>query len=276
MSTPVLSICIATLNRAKFLPATLDALISQLTPEVEICVLDGGSKDATEEILTGYAARHPQLRYFRQATNMGLDQDFDRVVELAHGEYCWLMADDDLLNPGGIAAVLQAICRRPSLVLVNAEVRNADLSKLLELSRLSLEEDRLYRPGDFSRLFADVGGYLSFIGCVVIQRSVWLERNRAAYFGSLFIHVGVIFQRPLPADAVVIAKPFIAIRYGVATWRSKEFEIWMFLWPRLVWSLDNISPAARRSVSPRETWKEAARLLFYRAKGSYGIAEYRR
>ena len=57
-------------------------------------------------------------------------------------------------------------------------------------------------------LLADTGAsYLSFIGGIIIQRQLWRARDKASYFGSYFIHVGVVFQQPLPGDTLVIAEP---------------------------------------------------------------------
>jgi glycosyltransferase involved in cell wall biosynthesis len=272
---PKLSICIATFNRAAFIGETLERLLAQLTDSVEVVVLDGGSTDATQEIMQRFAVQEPRLRYFREARPCGVDQDFDRAVTLARGEYCWLMADDDLLKPGGMEAVLTALGRDYSLLVVNAEIRNQDMSDLLQASRLELASDRVYAPEEMDRLFAETGSYLTFIGCVVIRRSLWLERRREPYFGSLFIHVGVIFQQRLPGPTCVIAAPLVSIRYGNAMWRPKDFEIWMFKWPGLVWSLAGISDSARRSTTPRDPWRKPLTLLFYRAKGTYSIVEYR-
>ena len=41
MTQPLLSICIATYNRARFIGETLDSIIPQVTPAVEIVIVDG-------------------------------------------------------------------------------------------------------------------------------------------------------------------------------------------------------------------------------------------
>ena len=48
---PILSICIATLNRGNFIGETLDSILSQITPEIEIVIIDGASTDNTEEVI---------------------------------------------------------------------------------------------------------------------------------------------------------------------------------------------------------------------------------
>lgn len=271
-----LSICIATYNRGRFVGETLDSILVQMEPGVEVIVVDGASPDNTPEVMAQYLQRYPKIRYFREPVNSGVDADFDKAVGYAKGEYCWLMTDDDLLRPSAIAAVLSAIGGENDLVIVNSEVRSVDLSEVFENCCLGFDADRIYRAADSEAFFADTAAYLSFIGCVVIRRASWLSRNRSAYYGSLFIHVGVIFQNPPITNVKAIAEPLITIRYGNAMWTSRSFEIWMFKWPQLVWSFPNFSDAAKRKVCRREPWRSAKALFHNRALGAYTTAEFRK
>ncbi len=271
-----LSICMATFNRGAFIGRTLESIVGQASEEVEIVIVDGGSSDNTGEVVLEYGKRFPGIRYFRQEKNMGVDRDFNTAVEWSRGDYCWLMSDDDVLKPGAIRNVLDAIGRGHGLIVVNAEVRDAALEKVLDAKRLRIDADRVYRVDETARFFEDVATYLSFIGCVVMKSRLWKSRVKEPYFGSLFIHVGVIFQQPVPGDVLVIAAPLIAIRYGNAMWTARGFEIWMFKWPDLVWSFPGLPESAKRRVVPREPWREAKTLLTYRAMGAYSAAEYAR
>jgi len=272
---PTLSICIATRNRGNLIGETLESIVAQANADTEIVVLDGASTDDTPAIVEQYRLRFPRVRYIRQSANGGVDKDFDRAVDAASGEYCWLMSDDDLLAPTAIETVMRAIKRDFSLIVVNAEVRTRDMSRVLESQRLVFTSDREYGPKAMDSLFVDIIEYMSFIGCVVIRRSIWVERERERYYGSQFIHAGVIFQQPLPGRTLIIAQPLISIRYANAVWKSKEFEIWMFKWPSLVWSLEGVSESARATVCRLEPWRKLTTLLFYRAKGTYSLDEYR-
>lgn len=271
-----LSICISTFNRGRFIAETLDSMIPQVPAGVEILVVNGGSTDRTEECVGAYQRKFPCVRYVRLAANSGVDRDFNTAVELARGEYCWLMSDDDLLKPGAVAAVLKLTMAGYSLIVVNAEVRNGDFSQLLLTRKLAFETDRVYGTQEMDRLFAEVGDYMTFIGCVVIRRSIWLARVKEPYFGSLFIHVGVIFQQPLPGPACAMAVPLISIRHGNAMWQPRDFEIWMFKWPGLIRSLPGLSDSARSQQRRVDPWRYPKTLLYYRAKGSYSMGEYRR
>jgi abequosyltransferase len=268
-----LSLCISTLNRADWIGETLDKILPQIAANVELVIVDGGSTDGSEALISRYAARNSRIKYRREESNSGVDADFDKAVVYANGEYCWLMSDDDIIVPHAIAAVLAALDSRPDVVVVNAEIRDKALSTVLKARQLEIEQDCDYGASDHERFFADVGSYLSFIGAVVVRREWWMSRERAAYFGTLFVHVGVIFQQPAPARVKVIAEPLVRIRYGNAQWTARAFEIWISGWPGLVWSFTHFSEQARRNVSPQYPAAALKTLLWYRAIGAYGPAQ---
>ena len=272
--TPRLSICIATLDRARFLKETLDSILGQVNDEVEVVIVDGASSDGTEGVVHGLQQRFPCIRYLRREKAMGVDRDFDDAVQHASGEYCWLLCDDDLLKPGAVAKVLSETRREHSLLVVNADVWNADYSKLLEGRRMKIDEDRVYPSSAIDALFADTAGYLTFIGGVVIRRDLWMARARERYFGTEFIHVGVIFQAPLPGTALAVSQPLISIRYGMAQWTERSFDIWMFKWPELVWSFPDLSDDVKNRATRREPWRLLKNLLVYRAMGAYSSKVY--
>jgi abequosyltransferase len=276
LNSPKLSLCIATYNRQAFIGETLQAIVGQLPNDVELVIVDGASSDNTAEVIAGFAQRYPQLRYYREAVNSGVDKDFDKAVCYARGEYCWLMSDDDLLAPGAVERVLSEL-RDASvdLLVVNAEIRNADLTSVLSPRRLEFGTDRVYGAADRERFFVEVADYLTFIGGVVIRRQLWLQRDRESYFGTLFIHVGVIFQLPPLHSMKVIADPLVVIRYGNAMWTARGFEIWTFKWPALIWSFAGLPDAAKQRVVKRKPWALLRRLLVYRAIGAYSYREYR-
>lgn len=275
MKQTKLSICIATYNRGKFIGETLDSILSQMQPGVELIVVDGASPDNTPEVMAQYLSRYPEIGYYRERENSGIDRDYDKAVGYAKGEFCWLMTDDDLLRPGAVNRLLTELKNDVELVVVNAEAKNADFSKILDDALLKLTVDKKFGAEDNEEFFQKSAQALSFIGCVIIRRDLWLSRDRASYYGTLFVHVGVIFQSPAIKKVTVVAEPLITIRYGNAMWTSRGFEIWMFKWPELIWSFNDYSDSAKALVCPREPWRRVRLLALYRAMGAYGAAEYR-
>lgn len=274
-AAPRLSLCIATFRRATFIGETLRSILDQLRPGVEIVVVDGASPDRTPEAVRDAAAGRQAVRYFREAVNSGVDADYDKAVGYARGAYCWLMTDDDVLAPGAVERVLAAVADGPDLVIVNAETRTPDLARVIDERLLPAIADREYTARDREALFADTASYLTFIGGVVVRRELWLARERARYFGSLFIHVGVLFQDPALARVRVLADPLVRIRWGNAMWTPRAFEVWMFKWPAIVWALPSLPDALKARVCPREPWRNLRMLGLHRARGSFSAQEYR-
>jgi abequosyltransferase len=271
-----LSICITTLNRAAYIGETLESILPQLTPDVELIVVDANSSDGTEEIVQSFVQRSSSIRFLRLPKNNGLDQDYCLAVAEARGEFCWLMSDDDLIVPGAVEKVLGELKSDLDLLIVNAEVRSKDMQTILEVKKLKILKDRTYPAHNFEAFFIDTASYLSFIGAVVIRRSVWMERDRESYFNTMFIHMGVIFQRVITGAIKVLADPLVRIRYGNAQWSSRSFQIWMFKWPDLLWSFTCLSDRAKANISPRYPWMSLQKLALMRALGCYSKSEYKK
>lgn len=271
-----LSVCIATYNRAEYIGETLESIIPQLTDEVEIVIVDGASTDNTSEVLDPYIEACEQIRYFRLPEKGGVDQDYCKAVEYAQGEMCWLFPDDDLIKPGAIKTVLQEAKNDYSLIVVNAQVMNKNITKTLSRKILQLKINEVYNKLELDKLFQCVIPYMSFIGCVIINRDLWLQREKNRYFGTEFIHVGVIFQAPLPASALVIAAPYITIRLGNANWTPRAFEIWMSKWPNLLSSFADISEQVRQEYQRKQSLRKLKNIIIHRARGEYSLIEYRK
>lgn len=113
---PLLTIAIPTYNRARFLAESLAVLgpqIQQLAQqhpgEVELLISDNASVDATANLLDATEQDGLPLRRLLQPENIGSDRNFVACFRAARGRYFWLCGDDDILRPGAVAAVLDAI-----------------------------------------------------------------------------------------------------------------------------------------------------------------------
>jgi abequosyltransferase len=270
-----LSVCITTRNRAAYLRQTLENVLRQCAQDVQVVVVDGASTDNSVAVVRELAGRHSQLNLVVAAKNSGLDADYDRAVAEASGEYCWLFSDDDFLAPGAIDRVLQACRDKPVAIIVDASVHTADFSEGVAERRLPSSGPTRYSAEQSQEFFRDCAKHLTFIGAVIVQRSFWLSRDRERYYGSEFIHCGVLFQAPLAGDVMVIREPLVQIRHGLGNWLRRWFEVWGVKWPRLNWSFDWIDPLIRRTINEPEPWADARYLLGSRAARKYGWPQFR-
>jgi len=278
--THKLSICIPTLNRSSYIGETLESIVCQIEDAVEVVIVDGGSTDNTQQVVSSYQRLFPNIRYTRkeasgnQPSNEGFDRDCNYAVELANGEYCWLMTDDDLLMPGAIRKILSETGKGYPVIVASVEIRNKVLTDVLVPRRPDLLQDRIYKPSEWNQFAVKVGLHLTFVGAVIINRQFWLSRNREKYFGSGFVHVGAIFDEPITENVLIIADPLVSLRYGNAKWTNRAFQIWMFNWPNLIWSFSTILEETKQLIVHKEPWRKLRKLLMWRAIGLYSIKEY--
>lgn len=275
-----LSICIPTLNRGNYIGETLESIVSQWEAGIEVVIVDGGSTDDTEQVVNSFQKNSPDIRYVKRdssekkPSNEGFDRDCDYSVVLAEGEYCWLMTDDDLLKPGALRKILSETENNHELIIANVDVMSSDFTELLVHKRPPILQDQIFEAGEWNDFARIVGSHLTFVGAVVIKRKLWLSRNREKYYGSGFIHVGVIFDEPINGSMLVTADPLVSIRFGNAQWTSRAFQIWMINWPGLIWSFPSLSDATKVGICLREPWRSLTTLLFNRAMGMYSLREY--
>jgi glycosyltransferase involved in cell wall biosynthesis len=123
---PLVSIGLPVYNAERHLRQALDSLLGQDYPNLELIVSDNASEDATAEICTSYAARDARVRYQRAERNMGATWNFNRVFELAGGEYFMWAAHDDERDPRYVSACVAALRRQPDAVLCCTGIRFVD------------------------------------------------------------------------------------------------------------------------------------------------------
>jgi len=124
--TPLLSICIPTYNRLPYLRELVGFLLPQISAtisgEVEIVISNNVSTDGTDAYCKSLVC--PALRYWENETNIGGDRNFLKCIREAHGEYVWLIGDDDLINPDAVTTVLNLLkAHRPSLLIADEHPR---------------------------------------------------------------------------------------------------------------------------------------------------------
>jgi abequosyltransferase len=244
---PVLSVCIASMKRPLELQAQLQLLFQQIDTgslPVEVVVVDA----SPEELRCPY--EHPKLKMLYLEAPRGIDKDYDAAVQMATGSYCWLLPDDDSIDVSALSRILQTLSSdpktTPSLVLLNAVVHDPNGHQLAD----SIHPKGLFdglaapvRPADLWR----ASSTLNYIGSVVVSRQLWNERQSSKYFGSEFVHVGVLLSADLPGPCFVIREPLITIVYGRAHWEKRAALVWLSQWPVLIASLGTIPTSSQPS-----------------------------
>ena len=96
MNTPLVSIMIPTYNQSNYIADTINSVLKQDYPELEIIVSDDCSIDDTEKIVKSF--KDDRIRYLKQKTNIGRVANYHKLLyEYAVGEWVLNLDGDDLL-----------------------------------------------------------------------------------------------------------------------------------------------------------------------------------
>jgi glycosyltransferase involved in cell wall biosynthesis len=104
-------------NGENFLKEGLDSILAQTFKDFEVIISDNASSDKTGEICQIFAAQDSRIRYYRNEKNIGAAKNFNRVFELACGEYFKWAAHDDVCAPENIERCVEVLNSDSSVVL---------------------------------------------------------------------------------------------------------------------------------------------------------------
>lgn len=175
-----LSICIPTYNFGKYIGQTLDSLLEQVSEEVEVVVLDGGSTDDTTEVVSARQISCPQLHYYHQDFRGGIDKDIEKVVSLAQGEYCWLFSADDVMLPGAIDKIIDAIKSNHDVYLCEHVLCSLNMEPIREYPPFNnIHHPKLFNLGDalqrneYFRSARSSEAFFSFLSGPIFKKEIW-------------------------------------------------------------------------------------------------------
>ena len=118
----LVSVIIPAYNSAKTIEKTLQSVFDQDYESIEIIVVNDGSTDDTEQVLSQY---FDKIKYIHQA-NAGVSVARNTGYSVAEGEYIQYLDADDLLAKGKISIQIEALKNN------NAEVAYGDWIKFTE------------------------------------------------------------------------------------------------------------------------------------------------
>ena len=94
-------------NGEKYLKQAVESVFAQKVA-TELLVIDDGSTDHTEKVLSAYEGRE-DFRYLKNKENMGAARSRNRGVQEARGEYIAFLDADDWWEKGKLTAQLELL-----------------------------------------------------------------------------------------------------------------------------------------------------------------------
>ena len=175
MTTPLVSICIPTYNRSRYLEALLQSLVEQLADfpfPYEVVIADNASPDRTPEVVRAFEDRLP-IRSLRHERNIGGYPNWQFVMSRGLGRYLVYLSDDDGLLGPQLAELIARMEANPELAVVYAPWRLFDrVDGQVQGQFYSVPEDLHFQRGDHVRLLDTVLRHGIFPEIAVLRREV--------------------------------------------------------------------------------------------------------
>lgn len=96
---PLVTVITPAYNAEAFIKETIDSVQAQSVSSWEMIVIDDGSTDRTQEIVTEYAQMDARIRLIVNESNMGVARTRNRGLELFQGKYVAFLDSDDYWEP---------------------------------------------------------------------------------------------------------------------------------------------------------------------------------
>lgn len=132
----LISVIVPVYNVAMYLPQCLDSILGQDHENLEVILIDDGSRDESGEICDAYARRDGRLRVIHQK-NGGAAAAKNAGLRIATGEYLSFVDSDDYLEPNVYGYMLEVLRSEKADV---AQFAFRDVYK-------HRSEDRIFRTG---------------------------------------------------------------------------------------------------------------------------------
>jgi glycosyltransferase involved in cell wall biosynthesis len=214
----LLSICIPTYNRLIFLRESLDSILNQIEEInykiVEIIISDNASSDGTKEYIDELIKNETNLKinYFRQLENLGPDVNILNTVNLARGEFIYIISDDDILLPGAISVLLSLIEKYPTHNAFCLNYKTFDTNPYMDKKTIHLvEEDLFIKNKDEVLIF--FGTWITFLSSISFRRNTIEPDLYIDKIGTSLIQAYIYLEVLASNNGIYVTqKTYLAIR----------------------------------------------------------------
>jgi len=214
----MVSIIMATFNRAATLPRAIASVLGQSHSDLELIIVDDGSTDSTADILR--RLDDPRVRSFALPSNRGVCAAKNAGLEQIRGDWFTILDSDDEIVPDALSAMLEC-AQRTGATAVTCNCRDSVTGLLTGLGPTS---DRRLSPEATARCRGEFWGLTRT--CLLgdlrfderlpgLDPSVWVLINRRAR--RYYLHRPLRVYHTEGADRVTKVNRAGSFRRKVAT-----------------------------------------------------------
>lgn len=124
--TPRVSVLIGVFNNAATLPRAVDAILGQTVEDLELLLIDDGSRDASAQVIAEAVARDDRVRALTMERNVGISRSLNEGLSAARAAVVAVQDADDFSAPERLARQLALLDARPEVAVVGTRMHEVD------------------------------------------------------------------------------------------------------------------------------------------------------
>lgn len=227
----LLSICIPTYNRSKYLDQCLSKLIIEINIlNIPIYISDNNSIDDTLIIVNKHKELYKYIFYFKQKNNVSIDENMLNVVKLSETKFSWLLGDDDIPKLNAFSDIISILKTKKSLELLvlNCTFVSDDLTQTFN-HLMVLDNNLSYNNCiDFFNQHYNHTPY----GNIIVNTKMFQENISEKYLGTSHAYSGTIleylynnYKKTFKNNIEVTSQPYVFLRCGVKSWTDYSDKV---------------------------------------------------
>ncbi len=126
MTTPRVSVLIGAYNNATTLERAIDAILAQTVSDLELLLIDDGSRDATPQVIAAAVARDERVRALSMGRNVGISRSLNEGLAAARAPVVAVNDADDHSAPERLERQLALLAARPEVAVVGSRMHEVD------------------------------------------------------------------------------------------------------------------------------------------------------
>lgn len=219
---PLLSICIPTYNREKYLEECLESILHQKwfdQEDIEIIISDNASIDNTKEMIFDLQKKYKNINYFCNEENIWPVNNLILSVQRTRWEYVWIFGDDDKILNFWLKVVLDTLLLKDNIwwLFVNYFTFSEKNNSVLNTSmihtmnhwcknKIKIDEIIIL---DWSLVFDYLNQTPTFLSSIIMKKDFFKKNDLDLFQDNLYPHTWICTLNTFNRKIWIITRPLI-------------------------------------------------------------------
>ena len=187
MKYPKISIVIPSYNKGKYIKETLQSIVDQNYPNLEVVIQDGGSTDGSLNIIKSYSEKYEYIKW-ESKKDKGQVDAINKGLKKATGDLLTYINADDIYEKDALKSVSEAYKKHPKALWFAGRGKIIDASGKEIAKLVTLYKNLLFKGNSYQLLL--IVNYF-------MQPSIFLSRKGYKKFGPFLGKGGIVLEYDL-------------------------------------------------------------------------------